>query len=206
MPKLSETKKAERQQEMREKMRAGMLRLLASHSEAEITMEMLAQEIGVAKGSIYNYYPSKQILVNETLVSIEQQIGIAIAEVSVQPLPPDQKILAYVTMIFEHYSEYRRIYSAIYDSNIRTDFHSDEHRRNVTRLCREFSREIARGCELRIFWPQQNAEATGQILYSSVVGMIRLLFFGQLQYPPEQCVKMYREVVIQALTRHAASV
>jgi AcrR family transcriptional regulator len=56
MPKISEEKKAER----REQILAGARRCFAEHGYEGATVVRLEQEIGLSRGAIFNYFPSKE--------------------------------------------------------------------------------------------------------------------------------------------------
>jgi AcrR family transcriptional regulator len=58
MPKISEQRKAER----REQILAGARRCFAEHGYERATVALLEAEIGLSRGAIFNYFPSKEDL------------------------------------------------------------------------------------------------------------------------------------------------
>ena len=88
MPKLTEQAKQLLNETMRAAMRRETLTLLRTLSAESLTMELLAERLGVAKGTLYNYYPNKQDLITDALHGIHLQVAEEIKAVASHPALP----------------------------------------------------------------------------------------------------------------------
>ena len=200
MPKLTLQAKQVLNETMRAAMRRETLALLRNLPAENLTMELLAERLGVAKGTLYNYYQNKQELITDALHGIHLQVAEEITAVATNTeLPPDEKILGYTGILFDNFNRYREIYATICSTEKEIDFQDRQRAQNIRRFLDEFARELTRGAECGLFSPIQDPAAAAMVLYSTIVGMMRLVFFGEACYRIEECRTIFRNVVVHAL-------
>ena len=146
MPKLTLQAKQVLNETMRAAMRRETLALLRTLPAENLTMELLAERLGVAKGTLYNYYQNKQELITDALHGIHLQVAEEITAVATNTeLPPDEKILGYTGILFDNFNRYREIYATICSTEKEIDFQDRQRAQNIRRFLDEFARELTRG-------------------------------------------------------------
>src|SRR3954452_1753677 len=80
-------------QEAREIILRGVEKLLARHGYRKMTMDQLAQEVGIGKGTIYLYFPSKEELVLSHIDAIVDEVCQRLGEIAATRREPEQKLL-----------------------------------------------------------------------------------------------------------------
>lgn len=111
MPRLCKVIREELAVTMRAKIRETFSRLLAEdHDQSGVTMDSLAAELGVAKGTLYLYYRTKEEIVRDTLEEGRSALFRRLRN-EVDPIRDgaDVKLMAYVKIIFEEFSRNRWI-------------------------------------------------------------------------------------------------
>lgn len=81
-------------------------RLLSYFGYRKMTIEDLAREAGIGKGSVYLHFPSKEEVVLSTIDRLVDRLLVRLREIAAGPLPADAKIremlLARVLFRFDH--------------------------------------------------------------------------------------------------------
>ncbi len=200
MPKLTVQAKQVLNETMRAAMRRETLTLLRTLPAESLTMELLAERLGVAKGTLYNYYQNKQELIADALHGIHLQVADEIEAVASDPtMTPDERILSYTGILFENFDRYREIYATVCSTEKEIDFQDRQRAQNIKSFLDGFAGELVRGAETGLFSPIADPAAAAMVLYSTVVGMMRLVFFREACYRIDECRTIFRNVVIHAL-------
>lgn len=202
MPRLTEINKVLLNRNMKNAIRQAMLELLAGANANHISIDMLAERLKVAKGTIYNYFPSKQQIIDDALISVYNSVNSEIEEVAARDLPPDDKINAYGAVFFRHYDRYKVIYTAVIESDSRLPFRSPEQHDFMTRCVELLELELVRGVACGSFRPVPDPAAAALVLFSTIGGMIRLLLIDNRKgHDGERCRSIFELVVLGALRR-----
>lgn len=56
------------------------MELITEHGFHATPMSMIARHAGVAAGTIYNYFPSKEVLINQLYAELKQKMGTALLQ------------------------------------------------------------------------------------------------------------------------------
>jgi AcrR family transcriptional regulator len=88
MPDLADRRKAALDELTREEIREAANRVIASHGISGLTMSMVAEEAGLAKGTLYNYFEDKNDLVFYVLVKAFEPLIEKLEEVADADMPP----------------------------------------------------------------------------------------------------------------------
>jgi AcrR family transcriptional regulator len=202
MPRLTEINKALLTCNMRNAIRQAMLELLSGANANHISIDMLADRLKVAKGTIYNYFPSKQRIIDDALISVYDSISAEIEEVAARELTPDDKISAYSSVFFRHYDRYKAIYTAVIESDSHLPFRSPEQQHLINRCVELLELELVRGVGSGCFRPMPDPAATALVVFSTIGGMVRLLLIDNRKgHDGEQCRSIFELVVLGALRR-----
>jgi AcrR family transcriptional regulator len=117
------------------------IRVIARKGIAAATMQDIAEEAGVAKGTIYLYYRDRDELVDKTFEAALSQLHASIDEVLDQPdFPIEQKLRETLMRLFEFFREnaqFFRLYLAQ-----RFPEGSDEQQRRQQRHCEVYRQRM----------------------------------------------------------------
>lgn len=67
-------------------------RLLARYGYKKMTVEDLAQEVGIGKGTIYLHFPSKEEVVLSHVDRIVERLKVRLQEIAQEPLPAAERV------------------------------------------------------------------------------------------------------------------
>ena len=111
MPRLCKAVREELTLSMRAKIRETFSRLLAEdRDQSGVTMDSLSAELGVAKGTLYLYYKTKDEIVRDTLEEGRNALFRRLRE-EVDPIREgaDVKLMVYARILFEEFTRNRWI-------------------------------------------------------------------------------------------------
>jgi TetR/AcrR family fatty acid metabolism transcriptional regulator len=109
MPRLSTRRKELLTQITKEAIFEAATLVLSQHGTSGLTMDRVAAAARLAKGSLYNYFSSKDDLIGFVLARIVEPIGEAVAEISHGELPARTKLEAVLRVLFEHIAQNRGV-------------------------------------------------------------------------------------------------
>lgn len=127
MPKKKTTTKEELVQEFRiTSIRDAASRVVASTGLAGATMDAIAAEAGIAKGTIYLYFENREDLINKTADHALEQLLEEVEELLAQPGDLETQVAVLIEgmlTFFENHRHFFRLYRAVSD---RKQGHKDE--------------------------------------------------------------------------------
>ncbi len=101
--KAAPTKKRARTKSRKEDIMKAASNLFSQKSYHDVTMDQIAEEVGVAKGTIYLYFDSKENLYLEILEHTHQTIESILEEEIAKHHPAPQKLKNILRLIFQFY-------------------------------------------------------------------------------------------------------
>lgn len=126
-----------------------------------LTMDRVAEVAGVAKGSIYHYFATKQALMEFIFERVVSPALDRAKEVALSALSPVEKLRAILVEWFTHFSAYRGIFETIFADPTIRHFCSDARRSKYSDGIAIFETVIREGMEqgiFRVVHPQVAAE------------------------------------------------
>ena len=84
-------------------------RVLASRGFNALTMEQVAKEVKVAKGTLFLYYRHKEELVLAVFSAMAKTLGNTLAAIAAAGLPPEELLQKTVHALLEHFDKKRDI-------------------------------------------------------------------------------------------------
>ncbi len=100
MARYSEQQKAALDALMKDNVYAHALEIINTEGLGALTMERIATEVGVSRGTLYNYFDDKDAVVDFVEARTFDPVLEAIAEVSASDLDPDLKLTRIAEWIF----------------------------------------------------------------------------------------------------------
>lgn len=126
MPSLAERRKDLVASMMREGIYEAAVAVLTRHGLEGMTMDKVAQEAGVAKGSLYNYFPNKQVLLQFVHTKAIEPVQQKTADVLAMELSAPKKLDAMLRMWFDHLDAHRGLFNFLHDHTVRSLLKSEE--------------------------------------------------------------------------------
>ena len=93
----------------REAIIAAAGKVFHAHGYAAATMEAVAAEAGVAKGSLYNYFKSKQELFTQLFAEVISGDEAEVERLVAEPIPADEKLQKLLENVFTQLARYTAI-------------------------------------------------------------------------------------------------
>ena len=143
-------------------------KLFSNKSYHDVTMDQIAQEVGVAKGTIYLYFDSKEKLYLEILEDTYEEIESILEKEIAKGDPAPQKLKKILGLIFRFYiqnMDVLRILSRDETHLIREHYEFTEHWR--LRRIKLYQKILEKGISEGSFRPA-NTELTALIIFGLV--------------------------------------
>lgn len=153
MPKLSEPRKRLLDALMRDTIYEAAVSVLAAHGVERMTMDRVAAAAKMAKGSLYNYFESKEELLrfvhNKTVAPVLEDLG----EIVGRDLPATKKLELHLSMLLKHSAEHAGVFSILFrDDATRLIVRPSEHS-TMTTATAHLTALFAQGIEEGVFRP-----------------------------------------------------
>ena len=112
MPRLSQNAKVVLEQTMRQSMRSAVYELLAEKELNAISIADVAKKINVTSMTVYNYYPSRRLLIDEAINDSRREITGKLLEAASQICDPSEKLIHLARVICEDFEAHRFLFMA----------------------------------------------------------------------------------------------
>jgi len=157
-------------------------KLFSQKSYHDVTMDDIAEKVGVAKGTIYLYFDSKEKLYLEILEETYEEIESILEKETAKSDPAPVKLKKVLALIFKFYLQnldVLRILSRDETHLIREHYEFTEHWR--LRRIKLYKKILEKGVNERSFRPS-NTELTALIIF----GLVRsVMFYYKSEKSPE---------------------
>ena len=199
MPRYSEKQKIVLESLMKDDVHCHAVAILESEGHQGLTLERLATEIGVSRGTLYNYFKDRDAIVDFVEDRVFSPVLYRLEEISKSDLPPSQKLEDFITLTFTKEFEFNKVYIAL----------TRVHQKGQRRLTGEEGRAGRALIALRSI--VQEGIDTGDFLNlpinlaaDIVLGAMRglteqMVYAGKLQ-KPEEILPTFMTIVIGGLT------
>ncbi len=170
--------------------------LFSEKSYHDVTMDEIAEKVGVAKGTIYLYFESKEKLYLEILEDRHEAIESLLEKEIAKNDPAPQKLRKILIIIFKFYRQnldVLRILSRDETHLIREHYEFTEHWR--LRRIKLYEKILERGVKEGSFLPT-NIKLTSQIIF----GLVRsVMFFYKADKSAEETVEEVFSVIARGI-------
>ncbi|MBI4644826.1 MAG: TetR/AcrR family transcriptional regulator [Deltaproteobacteria bacterium] len=167
---------------------AAARKLMEQRGLEAVTMDEIAGAAGVAKGTIYLYFPSKDELIQELLSQVGENLRAALESIINTPQPPEEKLRQVVTWLLRHL-ERERVLFPVFLQELRQErsgepgrgrrFHDLEEK-----IMAQLTGLFAEGIVQRQFIP-----ANPRLLTFMLRGLVRSVGYYQMSEGQEEAVK-----------------
>lgn len=198
MDQRSETRMERKKEETRNKIINTAMELFNQHSLQNVTMEQIADKVDIARGTLYNYFPSKEILVNAYIQrTFRERSDDRLAKF--HALPDTRARLTFLlTALVEGVQRQKEIFEAfmVYRMKQVTSFQppAEEERSGLTLLIHEIISLGRLQHELRSDLPEKLLEEMVEFI---VIEAIKPYYLQPEHYDPQksiaECVELFMQ-------------
>jgi len=175
MTTLAERRKELLDSMMKEAVYEGAVAVLTRHGLSGTTMDRVAAESGMAKGSLYNCFRSKQELLEFVHDRAIAPLRAAIDEVVDGPLNAAEKLTAIVRLWREYLVEHQAVFEFLINDVAAKQRLRDTELTARASAIRQIGAIIRQGIQEGTFRPV-DADAAAQMLISAAIGMVEQEF------------------------------
>lgn len=155
----------------RQRMLLKATEVIASNGYASASMSDLARACGTSKAGLYHYFPSKDVILFESLDRYTRKLADCLSAVTLRGLPPRDEVTAMVRALLIEYRESRAHHIALLND---VKFLSDQQRNQIVRQERAVVDQVAQS--LARVNPQRFAGARRTPTTMALLGMLNFTF------------------------------
>jgi len=149
MPKLTAIRQQAINGVMKQALYEATVTVLSTHGVDELTMDRVAAEAGIAKGSVYRYFRSKRDLLEFVYARLVDPVFENLEEIAAKPQPAIEKLSGQLHMLLEHAAQHGQVHKLLFeDEAVHAILQSSERRGSEVacqRLANVFEQGIAEG-------------------------------------------------------------
>lgn len=185
----------------RQSIQEAVIRLICREGLESVTMERVAQEVGIAKGTVYLHYQDKQELLEAVKESALAPMTAKIEEILRGDCSPDRKLRAYSLRYLSYFDEHRDLFRIlVYEhevTRVRGDrFQTDRYRR----LLRETARVVRDGVRSGLFRDVDPQNVAAMFIESNLA-VVNQRLLTEKPVPVEDDAALIADVFLQGLRR-----
>lgn len=196
MPRLSKTRKALLNTMMKESIFEAANSVLCEHGVDGTTMNRVAAAANLAKSSLYDYFPSKDELLEFVTERIVVPFWQAVEEIRASSQPAPKKLESILRTAYDYSTRHRALIRLLAESNQATQVKKNTRPRILQAFTAIFEEGIREGV-----FREHNPLHTGRMF----AGCLSELFELQATSAPEEVAREYVDVLIDA-TLHGFSI
>jgi AcrR family transcriptional regulator len=134
----------------RQSIQEAVIRLICREGLKSVTMERVAQEVGIAKGTVYLHYRDKQDLLDEVKSSAIAPMMKTVEDILRGDDAPDERLRAFALAYLEYFDEHRDLFRVlIYEREVvrvqGSRYQSDRYRRLIEATARVIGEGVREG-------------------------------------------------------------
>ncbi|HYW34537.1 MAG TPA: TetR/AcrR family transcriptional regulator [Balneolaceae bacterium] len=201
------TLKEEREKKLRsmtrEAIRNAVLKVMADHGEEGITMQRVAEEAGVAKGTLYLYFDNKEDLLEDTVKSCFDPLIEGGKEIFEADLEPDEKIARVITYHHNFFQEHQQLFRMLLidQQYTRSKQKQQEHER-YKKILQKVANLIQEGIDKNIFKEVNPMVAAVILMESSMALTYQFLKPGDARsFSSDDAAKVLKEVFLGGILK-----
>lgn len=134
----------------RQSIQEAVIRLICREGLKSVTMERVAQEVGIAKGTVYLHYRDKQELLDEVKSSAVAPMMKTVEDILRGDGAPDIRLRAFALAYLQYFDEHRDLFRVlIYEREVvrvqGSRYQSDRYRRLIEATARVIGEAVREG-------------------------------------------------------------
>ena len=151
MPKLTEIRKQALDGMMKEAIFQATIAALSEHGVDGLTMDRVASEAGVAKGSLYRYFSSKRDLLEFVYAKLIDPIFQHMEQTTANNQPAIEKVSELLHCMLEHVGRYAQVLKLLFEDEAAHSLLQSSERRSCEAVGRRLTEVFRQGIEEGVF-------------------------------------------------------
>ena len=198
MPRYSEKKRAALDAMMKEEVYRVAVEILTREGMAALTMERIAKEVGVSRGTLYNYFADSDAVMIFVEERTFEPLQRKVEEIVSGAFAPVEKLRTISRAIFTALYEDRSLVMALFptheSSGPRCDHKAEQHTRAVDALQRVVREGIADGSFRKV-----PPVLVGRIYFGAVTGLLESMVYSGEFLAPDDVVPGFVDFFLSGL-------
>jgi AcrR family transcriptional regulator len=153
MPKLTAIRKQAIDGMMKEALFEATIAILRTHGVDELTMDRVAAEAGIAKGSLYRYFRSKRDLLEFVHAKVIDPLLQDLEETIAREQPASEKLAGLLRTLLEHVARHGQIHKLLFEDDAAHALLQSSERRTSEAAGRQLANVFRQGIEEGVFRP-----------------------------------------------------
>ena len=185
----------------RQAIQEAVIRLICREGLKSVTMERVAQETGIAKGTVYLHYQDKQTLLESVKESALTPLMTSVNEVFNSDAAPAQKLRALAAQYFKYFDEHRDLFRVlIYEREVVRVQGSRFQSERYLHFVQESARIINHGVRSGAF-RQVDAHNVAAMFIESMYALMNQRLRSEKPAPAEEDANLIGDLFIHGLEK-----
>ena len=185
----------------RESIQQAVIRLMCREGLKSVTMERVAQEVGIAKGTVYLHYRDKQELLDSVKDAALTPMVEEMSQILGSDLAPDRKLHDYSLRYLAYFEEQRDLFRILlYEREVTRVWGSRYQSDRYRRLAEAASRVIREGIKREMF-REVDPHATAALFVESNMAMMNQRMLSTHPNPVEEDAELVSSIFIRGLKK-----
>ena len=185
----------------RESIQQAVIRLMCREGLKSVTMERVAQEVGIAKGTVYLHYRDKQELLDSVKDAALSPMIDEMERILRSDLAPDRKLHEYSLRYLAYFEERRDLFRILlYEREVTRVWGSRYQSDRYRRLAEAASKVIREGIRTETF-RDVDAHAAAALFVESNMAMMNQRMLNTHPNPVEEDAELVSSIFIRGLKR-----
>jgi TetR/AcrR family fatty acid metabolism transcriptional regulator len=185
----------------RQSIQQAVIQLMCREGQPSVTMDRVAQEVGIAKGTIYLHYHDKQELLDDVKNSSLDPMVAKMDEIFQSDAAPDRKIQSYSQRYLAYFDERRELFRILlYEREVTrvqsSRYQGDRYRHLVDGIAKVIRDGIRKG-----IFRDVEARGVGAMFVDSNLAIMNQRLLTDSPAPLEDDAALISDLFIQGLKR-----
>jgi len=188
----------------RESIQQAVIRLMCREGLKSVTMERVAQEVGIAKGTVYLHYRDKQELLDAVKDAALTPMVDEMNQILASNLAPDRKLQQYSLRYLTYFEERRDLFRVLlYEREVTRVWGSRYQSERYRSLADAATRAIRDGIKHDMF-REVDPHAAAALFVESNMAMMNQRMMNTHPNPVEDDAELVSSIFIRGLRKKAA--
>ncbi|HEY8847939.1 MAG TPA: TetR/AcrR family transcriptional regulator [Thermoanaerobaculia bacterium] len=189
------------QSHKRQSIQEAVIRLICREGLKSVTMERVAQETGIAKGTVYLHYRDKQELLDEVKASALAPLRTSVEEIFHSDETPQRKLRACCVRYLSYFDEHRDLFRILLYEREVTRVHGQRYQSDrYRRLLQETARVIRDGVRSGAFRDVDPHNVAAMFIESNIA-LVNQRLLTEKPAPVEDDANLIADVFLTGLER-----
>lgn len=188
----------------RQSIQAAVVRLMCREGLDSVTMERVAQEVGIAKGTVYLHYRDKQELLDSVKESSLEPLTARIDQILSGNAPAPKKLEAYALRYLTYFDENRDLFRILlYEREVMRTHGSRYRHDRYRKLLNGVTKVIDDGIAEGVFRPTESRKVAAMFV-DAVVAMVNQRLLADESAPVEDDARLIADLLLHGLAAEEA--